>query len=892
MMSEDRLARRKQGARTAITGLLLGGAGYLLNLLEMDLGWGLHLMFGNALIYAFLRVLPSSGTILAAAVANLRTIFLWQHPWAWVIWTLEAATLTRFVRRIAPLRVCIIFWVLVGTPLLVLTYGLIMGMDQLSLNLVIAKQAINAVLNMTLAELAYFLLLNIKRHRGQYDWPRMQIESLLKMILIAIILIPTTLYIRAEAPLRAQMLSMTINDAMAGRLQMVGMTARTWLDSRIFSMKHYVAGEMGIAKGSQSIALPRELEADFKRIMVISAKGELLWRAGQMDTRDSGDARQLADLGHLTQPRLVYLDKAQPTAKANLELLIPFPAAGEEAIIAARFASGTVQKIYKPLAGHNIEAIFFANSSIGNIVAATDCNKACSEFVEYFKSGTPDIPEGTSVFREKQFGTPLMNEFKDGLLVRASPMAMLDGWKAIIMASPKAMVLAAREEHLRRLTRLSAVVLLAALLGSLIAIRMEQSLRKLAQSAADLATLGTDKKYIDGLVIQELSDIATNILAVQSRVSHQSSTLANYQRRLNSIARHAPIVIYAVNVREGLKDRLVYVSKTISSLLGYSWMEVTAAGWWSHAVHPEDWTDCVTAFADLAPGTKVKIEYRLRHKQGHYIWVEDTLAVEVEQSSGQVEAVGLLVDITERKRASAQLLQADKMASLGRMVSGITHELNQPLNFIKIAALNLKIRLERGQFDSLQFAEKLESILAHIQRASTIIMHMRVFGRTHAENMEETDLRDIVTSVQTMSGPQLDMDDIELKTSVGTESILIRAMPMLLEQVLLNLILNARDAIKSRHATGDTTPGLITITTHTENGYGIVQVEDNGIGISSEILPIIFEPFFTTKPPREGTGLGLSISYGILHDLNGEIRAENISSGARFIIQLPIVKQS
>ena len=143
-----------------------------------------------------------------------------------------------------------------------------------------------------------------------------------------------------------------------------------------------------------------------------------------------------------------------------------------------------------------------------------------------------------------------------------------------------------------------------------------------------------------------------------------------------------------------------------------------------------------------------------------------------------------------------------------------------------------------------------------------------------------------------MSGPQLDMDDIELKTSVGTESILIRAMPMLLEQVLLNLILNARDAIKSRHATGDTTPGLITITTHTENGYGIVQVEDNGIGISSEILPIIFEPFFTTKPPREGTGLGLSISYGILHDLNGEIRAENISSGARFIIQLPIVKQS
>jgi C4-dicarboxylate-specific signal transduction histidine kinase len=111
---------------------------------------------------------------------------------------------------------------------------------------------------------------------------------------------------------------------------------------------------------------------------------------------------------------------------------------------------------------------------------------------------------------------------------------------------------------------------------------------------------------------------------------------------------------------------------------------------------------------------------------------------------------------------------------------------------------------------------------------------------------------------------------------------------VLLEQVLLNLLLNANDAIRARYGTGNAAEGRIKITVKRRNKLAVINVEDNGVGIPSNVLLRIFDPFYTTKAPKDGTGLGLSISYGIVSDLGGVLRAKSNRSGAHFTIELPL----
>jgi hypothetical protein len=255
-----------------------------------------------------------------------------------------------------------------------------------------------------------------------------------------------------------------------------------------------------------------------------------------------------------------------------------------------------------------------------------------------------------------------------------------------------------------------------------------------------------------------------------------------------------------------------------------------------------------------------------------------------------MEAVGVIMDISERKAAAEQLLQSDKMASLGRIISGTAHELNQPLNFIKMATSNLRENTLRGQMDADRFIPKLENVLAQVERASAILLQMRVFGRTPKESAHPFDVSSAVDAVVMMVEPQFELDDTHVSVEEKDGPIHVNALPMLLEQVLLNLLLNANDAIQSRQRVGKAPKGKINIILERRDHLAVITVTDNGTGIRPDVLRQIFDPFFTTKPPKEGTGLGLSISYGIIRDLGGVIRASSNRNGARFTIELPLAE--
>jgi PAS domain S-box-containing protein len=237
----------------------------------------------------------------------------------------------------------------------------------------------------------------------------------------------------------------------------------------------------------------------------------------------------------------------------------------------------------------------------------------------------------------------------------------------------------------------------------------------------------------------------------------------------------------------------------------------------------------------------------------------------------------------ERQKAAAQIIQASKLATLGEMATSVAHELNQPLNVIRMASSNSRRRIDKGNPDPEYLIDKLNRIEEQTTRAAAIIDHMRMFGREAKESAVQVDPCKIVMKTLDLIGEQLRLSGIEVVTVLDKKCSPIRGHPIQMEQVVLNLLTNARDAITERNGKSKITIRVF----EDDKGINIIS-EDTGGGIAEDALSRIFDPFFTTKPIGQGTGLGLSVSYGIITEANGTIIAENIDGGARFTINIPV----
>jgi histidine kinase len=252
-------------------------------------------------------------------------------------------------------------------------------------------------------------------------------------------------------------------------------------------------------------------------------------------------------------------------------------------------------------------------------------------------------------------------------------------------------------------------------------------------------------------------------------------------------------------------------------------------------------------------------------------------------------------DITKRLEAEQQLFQASKMATLGEMATGVAHELNQPLSVIKTASsffMKKIVRNEPIKEDILYTLAK--EIDSHVDRATKIITHMRQFGRKTEMMLEKVHVYDILKKAFEIFSQQLKARGIQVIWDIQTNIPLILADPSRLEQVFINLILNARDAIEQKleSAHSGKCLSLLTIKAVASPKTVTVSISDTGTGIPLSNLDKIFEPFYTTKNVGKGTGLGLSISYGIVQECNGNIHAvNNDDGGATFILTFPIPEQ-
>lgn len=276
-------------------------------------------------------------------------------------------------------------------------------------------------------------------------------------------------------------------------------------------------------------------------------------------------------------------------------------------------------------------------------------------------------------------------------------------------------------------------------------------------------------------------------------------------------------------------------------------------------------------------------------KDGNTVFVN--IRISPSEYPGQKVFLVTTSDITKKLEAEQQLIQASKMATLGEMATGVAHELNQPLTVMKTASSFLMKKVGRKEAIPddilLTLAEEIDR---HVDRATKIINHMRQFGRKSDMTLEKVSINMVLESAFEIFSQQLKVRGIKVVWETGENLPMIMADADRLEQVFINLLINARDAIEDRYEKEGqkSCEKRITIKTHLENEMVTITIKDTGTGIPASISEKIFEPFFTTKKVGKGTGLGLSISYGIIQDCKGSIKAVPSNEGACFVIRFPI----
>ncbi|MBF0568381.1 MAG: response regulator [Nitrospirae bacterium] len=253
---------------------------------------------------------------------------------------------------------------------------------------------------------------------------------------------------------------------------------------------------------------------------------------------------------------------------------------------------------------------------------------------------------------------------------------------------------------------------------------------------------------------------------------------------------------------------------------------------------------------------------------------------------------------SELDNIQAKLFHTSKLTTLGEMSAGIAHEMNQPLGGIALVAKSFRKMLERDRLTRIEIESGLNDIETSVKRMAKIIQHIRTFARQDTLKFTEVNVVDTIESAFSLLDEQLRLHEIEVVKEFPSSSTRITGEPFRLEQVWINLITNARDAMneKSRLIKAMKDPNCtnynkclkITVTQDDENTPVAVVVSDNGIGMSPTIKERALEPFFTTKEIGQGTGLGLSISYGIIKDHNGRLEIESTEGeGTAVRISLP-----
>jgi two-component system cell cycle sensor histidine kinase/response regulator CckA len=374
----------------------------------------------------------------------------------------------------------------------------------------------------------------------------------------------------------------------------------------------------------------------------------------------------------------------------------------------------------------------------------------------------------------------------------------------------------------------------------------------------------------------------------QVQLSRFRKQLAEREELFRLISENAADMIAVVDT----SGQRLYNSPSYQKLLGYSQEELGKTSAFEQ-IHADDRTAVVEAANEARrTGMGRTVQYRIRHKDGRWLTLESTASV-VRNRDGDVEKLVIVNrDITERKQLEEQLNRSQKLEAIGRLSGGVAHDFNNLLGLIIGYSEALQERVPPDD----PYREAVDEIQNAGKRAAALTQQLLAFSRKQVLEPRNLSLNAIIVDIEKMLR-RLVGEDIRIELLLAPDTGTVKADRSQIEQVILNLVVNARDAMpdggKLTVETGNSTLDRSTVLRHPyviPGPYAMLKVTDTGCGMDAELQSHIFEPFFTTKEKGKGTGLGLATAYGVIKQSGGYIWVDSeVGKGTAFRIYLPEV---
>lgn len=353
---------------------------------------------------------------------------------------------------------------------------------------------------------------------------------------------------------------------------------------------------------------------------------------------------------------------------------------------------------------------------------------------------------------------------------------------------------------------------------------------------------------------------------------------------------HAPIGIGLVD-REG---KTLMSNQLLEELTGFSAEELRGLNF-NEITHRDDVELNASLFAEMMEGgrSRFSVDKRIYRKDGLPIWVRVTVSALEHDADGRTRfALGLMEDITRQREMERELCQAQKMEAVGRLAGGVAHDFNNQLLVINNYAQMLRDDMEAND----PRRNDLDEIVEAGAKATRLVQQLLAFSRRDVVSPQVLSLNDVIQSLVAML-PRMIGEDVEVTVALEDDLRSIRIDLSQIEQIIVNLAVNARAAMPSGGTLAFKTRNVVVSGAEhpqiASGDYVELEVTDNGEGIDPVILPNLFEPFFTTRPRGEGPGLGLATVYGIVDRAGGMIEVSSEpGAGATFRILLPAIAET
>lgn len=382
------------------------------------------------------------------------------------------------------------------------------------------------------------------------------------------------------------------------------------------------------------------------------------------------------------------------------------------------------------------------------------------------------------------------------------------------------------------------------------------------------------------------------LMAVASQTALNIAHARAYQKLQESETKHRTFIetirdiVYTID----LEGRFTYVSPMVEVITGYTDSELYERQF-IEIVSPQYKDVVMHKLGErLKTGGTSTYQIEILIKDGTTIPVELNVAPLTDTMGQAIGRIGVARDIRRRfleeairQEMEVKALAQDKLASLGEIATGIAHEINQPLSYIKIILESTLDDISKNRLDKMELTDDFQESLKQVGKISNIISHLRTFGRSDVTSFGPVSLLAVINDTLILMKERLRVKNISFDMRMAENLPMVFGNHIKLEQVFLNLIQNSMDALE------EAGKGKLSLSAEVENDAVLIRFSDSGSGIASDLQEKIFEPFFTTKEAGKGTGIGLSIVYGIIQEHMGIITCESeYGEGAAFKIKLPI----